>query len=483
MKTTSNTILKSLFWKAGEKGVVQLTRLIMEIILARLLLPSDFGVFALILTFVSISTIIIEGGLGTALIQTEELKEEDASTVLYILLIFSLLFYIIIFASAHKIADFYKSSGFELYLRVVALSLFPTAYNSVQNSLAMRQFKFRLLFKVNSIAIIVSGAVAIVLAYLSFGIWALIVQYFIQIFLACFLMHFMLKWRPISVFSSARGKKLISFGWKLMLANLLNRGYGEIYNLVIGKAFNTTTLGFYSRGKMLPGAFENGLTSVVTTVMLPVFSQKQNDVESLKRYCRLCIRMVTFVIAPIFCGIAATSVPIVEILLTHKWIDTAPIMEILCFGFIFQPISHINTAAINGLGRSDIVLKLEIIKRSIGILLLLISINFGIQEVAIALSISYFINMILNYKANTKLINFTFIELFKDVSPSILIALIMYTLVKLVARVINSSNYFVILFIQILIGVIVYFALSLMCNRKVVVFYINKTKQLLKHNK
>lgn len=478
MTTTLRIVINSMMWKAGEKSIVQITRLILEIILARLLMPNDFGVFAIILTFIALSNIIIEGGLGSSLIQIKTIEESDASTVLYILLSVSVVIYILIFLIAPHIGEFYKIDRFALYIRVLAISLFPSAYNSVQNSLATRDFQFKIIFKVNAITILISGAVAIVLAYLSFGVWALIIQYFIQITFSCVLMNIYLKWRPQKLFSFERGKALISFGWKLALSNLLNRGYSEVYNLIIGKAFNTTILGYYSRGKMLPGALENGLTSVLTSVLFPVFAQKQDEITVIKNNCRLAIRILTFIIAPVFCGIAATSMVIVEILLTHKWISAAPIMEVLSFGFIFASISNINTTTINGLGRSDIVLKLEIIKRIVGVGILLATINFGIICVAMGLSLSYIVNMFLNCYANRKLIQLSFVELFKDITPSIVSSLIMYICVKAIYLFGYFTNMYITLLIQITVGIIIYMTLTFIFNKSTIRLIIQNVKNI-----
>lgn len=465
-------------WKAIEKGIVQITRLILEIALARLLMPDDFGVFAIVLTFIALSNIIIEGGLGSSLIQIKIIDERDASTVLYILLVVSAAVYVLIFLFSPQIGKFYKIDNFDLYIRVLSISLFPSAYNSVQNALATRNFQFKTIFKVNAITILISGAVAIILAYLSFGIWVLIIQYFIQILLSCILMNIYLKWRPQCIFSFKRGKMLFSYGWKLMLSNLLNRGYGEIYNLIIGKVFNTTTLGYYTRGKMLPGALENGLTSVLTSVLFPAFAQNQENIMMLKKNCSVAIRLMTFIIAPIFFGMAATSTIIVELLLTAKWNSVAPIMEILSFGFVFQPISHINTTAINGLGRSDVVLKLEIVKRLIGVGILLITMNFGIIYVAVGLSFSYIINMFLNCYANKLLINMSFIELIKDILPPIVSSTVMYICVKAIYLMGFFNSMYITLLVQIVSGIIIYFALAFFLNKPTLELIFQNIKRL-----
>lgn len=478
MSDKKGTTVKSILWKAGEKAVVQVCRFVFEVVLARILIPEEFGVFTLLMTFVALSNILIEGGLNTALIQTKELDDKDPSTVFFITFAMSFLMYGIVFIIAKPLATLYQIDGFEVYLRVMGLAVFIASFNSVQNALAARGMHFKYVFKAGSLAIILSGIVGIVCANNGLGVWSLVVQYFVQLTTACIVMNVQLKWWPKVCFSVERAKTLFGFGWKLMLSSLLNRGFGEVYNLVIGAAFSTATLGVYGKGKLIPGALENGLTSVVTSVMMPVFSREQSDIEALRKDVRRCVELLTFVIAPIFFGLIVACEPLVVILLTQKWIGCVPIMQILCVGFIFQPISHINTTAFNAIGRSDVVLKLEIIKRSLGIAILCCTAFFGIEAVAAGLSLSYFLNMVLNCRQSYKLLGYTFAELAKDVLPSMGLALAMGLVVFAVGRIFTIGNYYVLLLVDILVGVAAYVLLSLLFNRRLINALLGTVKTL-----
>ena len=459
--------LKSMLWKASEKGVVQVIRLVFEVVMARLLSASDFGTFTLLLTFVTLSNIAIEGGLGTALIQTDTIEEGDVKTVLSLSFGIALALYVLMLLSAVPIERFYNIVGFSKYLRVMGVCLFVSAYSSVQNALAMRSMHFRSLFISNAVSIVASVAAGVSFAYAGFGIWSLVIQYIIQLLIGCLTLAFIEKQSLISVRAKSsyrRGIKLFGFGWKLMVANLLNRGYGEIYNMVVGKAYSASTLGLYGKGKMFPLAIENSLTSVVTTVMLPVMSRLQDQVDEVRASLKQCVRMIIFIMAPVFLGLAATSDTFVTVVLTDKWLDAAPIMRVICFGVVFQPLSHVTTTAINAVGRSDTVLKLEIMKRTIGLLFLGVALCFSIRAIAVALALSYVVNLALNCSQTERLFGYTMRDMLFDIGPSLLCALVMGFLVYQLRVILVGLSVYAIFPIQILFGALSYCALSMAIN-------------------
>lgn len=481
MNISNKQIIGSMAWKSIEKIIVQLTRLVMEIVMARLLIPTDFGTFTLLLTCIALADIVIEGGLGNALIQREKIDEVDINTAFWIMMLFSIVFFFILFFGAKTIANFYGDTSISVYLQAIAFVIFLVAFNSIQVSIATRCMKFKDIFLANSIAMIFSCFAGITLALCGFGVWSLIIQYCMQTVVSCFVLGYKTKWVPKLIFSMEHGKDLYSFGWKIMCANLLNRGYGEIYNLAIGKVFNTTKLGFYNRGKLIPSAIENGLTSVVITVLFPYFSRNQENVEALRLEMQKWIQVITFFVAPVFFGLAAVADPLVRVLLTDKWIDIVPIFQALCIGLMFQPISHINTTVINSIGRSDIVLKLEILKRSIGLAILIVTVQFNIVAVAYGLSVSYIINLFLNVRQNHILINYNFVDMMKGIAPSILSAVFMFGVVQLASKYI-STNIYATLIIEVLIGVAVYGAFSYLFNRKMLMYLITLINEV-KHRR
>lgn len=481
MSISKRQLLGSMAWKSIEKAVVQVTRLVIEIVMARVLIPSDFGTFTLLLTCIALANIVIEGGLGNALIQKDHIDNIDINSAFWIMNIVALVFFCILFFGASIIGDFYNNQAITKYLKVIAVIVFPASFNSIQLALATREMRFKDIFIANAVAIIISGSVGIVFAIKGFGVWSLIIQYSLQLLIGSIVFCIYVRWIPQFEFSLSRGKSLYSFGWKIMCSNLLNRGYGEIYNLVIGKVFSTTVLGFYNRGKVVPSAIENGLTSVVITVLFPFFSRQQNDIEKTRTQMDKCIRIMMFIVAPVFLGLAAVADPLIRLLLTEKWIKIVPIFQVLCLGLLFQPISHINTTVINSIGRSDIVLKLEIIKRAVGLLILIISVRFNVVYVAIGLSVSYFFNMIINVHQNSKLIQYSFIDLIKSITPSICVSVIMSAIVTS-TYLLHIENSILLLSFQVVVGVITYTLLSFFLNNTTFKYILNTMKKVLFQN-
>lgn len=481
MSISKRQLLGSMAWKSIEKVIVQVTRLIIEIVMARVLIPSDFGSFTLLLTCIALANIVIEGGLGNALIQKDIIDNTDINSAFWIMNIVALMFFCILFFGASIIGDFYNNQSITKYLKVIAVVVFPASFNSIQLALATREMRFKDIFITNAVAIILSGSVGIVFAIKGFGVWSLIIQYSLQILIGSIVFCIYVRWVPQFEFSFSRGKSLYSFGWKIMCSNLLNRGYGEIYNLVIGKVFSTTVLGFYNRGKVVPNAVENGLTSVVITVLFPFFSRQQNDIEKTRTQMDKCIRMMMFMVAPVFLGLAAVADPLIRVLLTDKWIKIVPIFQVLCIGLLFQPISHINTTVINSIGRSDIVLKLEIIKRVVGLLILVISVRFNVVYVAIGLSVSYFFNMIINVHQNSKLIQYSFIDLMKSITPSLFVSVMMSAVVAS-TYLLHIENSILLLSFQVVVGVITYTLLSYFLNNTTFKYIWNTVKKVFFQN-
>lgn len=468
MLNQTGEVMNSMLWKASEKGVIQIVRLVFEVVMARLLSPNDFGTFTLLLTFVTLSNIAIEGGLGSALIQTKNLEDGDTSTVLLISEGVALALYTLIYFAAPLLATFYNIVGFERYLRIMGLSVFISSINSVQNSVAMRTLNFKSLFLANTEAIVFSVVVGIGLASIGFGLWALVIQYMLQVFVGSIAMMIMSSahiLRSGCKFSLRRAYELFSFGWKIMVSNLLNRGYGEIYNMFVGKVYSPATLGLYGKGKMIPLAFENGLTSVVTTVMLPVMSRQQGDVSRVKKSLGDCVRMLSFIVTPLFFGLAATCDTFVTILLTDKWLAAASIMRIIAIGVVLQPLNHVSTTAINAIGRSDIVLKLEVNKRIIGLALLGIALLFDIEAVAVALSLSYVINLMLNCMQTYRLFGYSFSSILKDILPAFSCSFVMATIVYSMSVIPMIHSIYTMFSLQIIAGVILYYALSYYFNK------------------
>ena len=457
---SGNSIIKSLLWKYFERTGNQLVQFVVQVILARLLLPADFGVIALLMVFIHLAQVFVQSGFNTALIQAKNPDDLDFSSVFYLSLGVAGILYIFLFISAPAISAFYSMPNLIDVLRVLSLILFFGAVNSIQNAVVSREFKFKQLFYSSLGAIVLSGAIGVYLAYSGYGTWALVWQQLSNALFLCIIMWITVKWRPKLLFSLERLSKLFSFGWKMLVSSLLATAYKEIRSLVIGKMFSTSDLGFYNRGQMFPNVVVSNIDGSIQSVMLPALSQVQDDTRRIKEMMRRAITMSAFIIAPLMAGMIATAEPIVRIVLTDKWLPSVPFMQICCISFTFYPIHTANLSAIKAIGRSDIFLKLEIYKKLLSIAVLVVTIILFRSVIAIAWSavLSGIISTFINAYPNKRLIGYTYSEQMKDLMPSFLISSFMGVIVYFVGFL--PLNIYIKLFLQIISGAVFYLALG-----------------------
>lgn len=457
---SKKSILASLLWKYFERTGNQLVQFVVQIILARLLLPADFGVIALLMVFINLAQVFVQSGFNTALIQAKNPDDRDFSSVFYLSLGVAGILYLVLFLSAPAISAFYNMPNLTKVLRVLSLILFFGAINSIQNAVVSREFKFKQLFYSSLGAILISGTIGVYLAYMGYGTWALVWQQLSNSLFLCLIMWITVKWRPKLLFSIERLSKLFSFGWKLLVSALLDTGYREMQSLVIGKMFTASDLGFFNRGRMFPQVVVGNIDGSIQSIMLPALSQVQDDPHRIKEMMRRAITMSAFIIAPLMAGMIATAEPIVLIVLTDKWLPSVPFMQICCISFIFYPIHTANLTAINAVGRSDIFLKLEIYKKLLGIAVLVVTIILFRSVIAIAWSavLSGIISTFINAYPNKRLIGYTYSEQMKDLTPSFLISAIMGVCVYFL-RFWDAPIYQILL-LQISCGVIIYAVLA-----------------------
>jgi O-antigen/teichoic acid export membrane protein len=423
-----STVIISLFWRFLERVGTQGIQFIVAIVLARLLSPADFGIIALVMVFITIANVFVQSGLNTALIQKKDADKLDFSTVFYSCLALSGIIYILLFFGAPLIAKFYNNRT-ELIsiIRVLGLMLPIGAFNSIQEAYVVRNMMFKKLFYRSIGAIIPSGLLGIGCAYYGFGIWALIIQQLSNSLLICIIMWFTINWRPDLSFSIKRWKTLFSFGWKLLLSALLDTGFNNLQNLIIGKMFTPAALGYYNRGDQFPKLIVNNINASIQSVMFPSLSLVQDDRPRLKSIVRRSIMTSSFLIMPLMAGLAALAEPIVIVVLGEKWTPAVPFIQICCFSYAFWPIHTANLSAINAVGRSDIFLKLEIIKKtySLAILIFVIYAFRSPLGIAMAAIITTPIGIVLNAHPNKKLLDYGYLEQTKDILPSLIISITM----------------------------------------------------------
>lgn len=480
-KNTKSKVLTSLFWKLLERGGTQGVQFVIQIVLARLLVPNDYGIIALIAIFITIANVFIQSGFNTALIQKKDANEMDFSSVFYLSLVVASLLYLIIFFTAPIIAQFYGIPKLVPILRVISITLFFGAFNSIQNAVVARSMEFKRLFYSSLGAVLISGVVGIVMAYSGFGVWALVAQQLVNQFAITVILWFTVRWRPQLIFSFERVKGLFSYGWKLLVSALIDTLYTNIRSLIIGKMYTPSMLGFYNRGDQFPQIIVTNIDGSIQSVMLPTLASEQDNKHRVKELVRRSIVTSSFILFPMMVGLAVIAEPLVIILLTKKWLPCVPFLQIACASYALYPIHTANLQAINALGRSDVFLKLEVVKKIIGILILGVSIVYGAYAIAIGMVITGIIATFINAYPNLKLLNYSYIEQCKDIMPSILLSFLMGFLVYHF-KWLNLQPWLTIL-IQVSVGGILYVTMAKVFKLECYQYLIMTFKDILKGRK
>lgn len=470
----NKSVLYSFIWKFLERGGTQVVQFIIQIMLARILLPDEYGVVSIVTIFITLANVFIQNGFNTALIQKKEVDNTDYSSVLYLSLFVALILYILIFISAPTIAYFYRSELLAPVLRVLSLTLFLGAVNSIQTAIVSRTMQFKKYFFSSLFAMLISGIVGIILAYLGYGVWSLVVQQLLNMVLLILTLFFTIKWYPKLLFSFKKLKVLFSYGWKLLCSSLIDTLYNNIYDLVIGKKYTTSDLAFYNRGKQFPNLIVANVNGSISTVLLPVMSKEQDNPAIIKEMTRKAITVSSFIMLPMMIGLAAIAKPLVSLILTDKWLECVPFLQMLSFSYALWPIHTANLQAINAIGRSDIFLKLEIIKKIIGILILVVTIPMGLYAMAFGQIFNSLVSTFINSYPNKKLLNYSYLEQIKDILPMLIISVVMGVIISLFS-VLNLGNFLTIT-LQVIFGVLIYLALSLMLKIPVLINFVNSVK-------
>ena len=368
-----------------------------------------------------------------------------------------------------------------MLLRFLSLTLFFGAFNSIQIAVVSRKMQFKKLFVSSLGAIIISAIVGIVMAYADYGVWALVAQQLSNQLIVTIILWFTVKWRPKFTFSVVRIKSLFSYGWKLLVSSLLDTLYKNLTSLFIGKMFSSATLGFYNRGEQFPYLIVSNINGSIQSVMLPTLASQQENKKRVKDIVRRSIVTSSFIIFPMMVGLAAIAEPFVNIILTEKWLPAVPFLQIFCASYALWPIHTANLQAINALGRSDIFLKLEIYKKIIGLIILGISIPFGVYAMTLGVFINSVLSTFINAFPNLKLIDYRFQEQWKDIIPSLLLSILMGSVVYIIKWI--GMPEILTLTVQVLTGVTLYVGLAKVFRLECYTYLITTGKEFLKKNR
>lgn len=471
---SSNRTLVNFIWRFAERCGAQLVTFIVSIVLARILTPSDYGTIALVTVFTTILQVFIDSGLSTALIQKKDADDLDFSSVFYFNFVICIILYLIMFVSAPLIANFYKDTSLVSIVRVISLTLIISGVKGVQQSYVSRHMLFKRFFFSTLGGTIFSAVLGIIMAYAGFGVWAIVFQQLSNNAIDTLILWITVKWRPIKKFSWSRLKNLLSFGWKMLASSLLDTVYNNLRNMIIGKLYTSADLAFYNQGDKFPKLIVTNINTSIDSVLLPTMSNEQDNHVRVKDMTRRAIKISTYIMAPLMIGLAFCAKPIVQIVLTDKWLPCVPYLQIFCISYLFWPIHTANLNAIKAMGRSDLFLKLEVIKKIIGMILLLITMNISVMAMAYSLLISGLISQVINSWPNRYLLKYSYIDQIKDILPNIVMALIMGVFVYFINYL--NLSILVSLILQIVLGGIIYMVLSIFTRNDSFSYLINVLK-------
>lgn len=448
MSSLKDKTVKGVIWSAVDRFSAQGIQFVFSILIARLLVPEDYGVVAMLGIFMAVSQTFIDSGFGAALIRKIDRTEEDFSTVFYFNIVVATLFYFALFFAAPAIANFYNTPLLESITKVVALNLIIGSLSGIHNAKLSIAIDFKSRAKISIASTLLTGAVGLWMAYAGYGVWALVVQNLFSSAIRTVLLWVIVKWYPKLVFSWKSFKELFSFGSKLLASALLDTLYNNIYTLVIGKVFSSSTLGVYSKANALAQFPSSNITSVLQGVTFPVLSTIQNEDDRLADAYKRFLRLSAFIVFPLMIGLSAVADPLIRLALTDKWEGAIILLQIICFAMMWYPIHAINLNILQVKGHSDYFLKLEIIKKVQGVIILLITIPMGVIVMCYGKVIGGIIALIWNTYYTKKLIGYGFFAQLKDLMPVLFHSLIMYLIVLLVVHFMPT------LWLKLIIGIL-----------------------------
>ena len=458
MGTVSKKVSSNLLWRLLERFGAQAVTLIVSIVLARLLDPSVYGLIALVTIFITILQVFVDSGFGVALIQKKDSDDLDFSSVFYFNVVSCSILYTILFFLSPLIAGFYEQPDLIPVIRVLGLTIIVSGVKNIQQAYVSKNLLFKRFFFATLGGTIGAAVVGITLAYLGYGVWALVAQHLFNLIVDTIILWITVKWRPKLMFSFTRLKILFSFGWKLLISALLDTGYKELCALIIGKKYSAEDLAYYNRGQQFPSIIVTNINSSIDSVLLPTMSSEQDNAIRVRSMTRRAIKTSTFIMMPMMVGLAVCADSVVMLLLTEKWMPAVFFLRIFCFVYAFYPIHTANLNAIKAMGRSDLFLTLEIIKKVTGLIAIISTMFISVEAMAYSLLITSVIHQIINAWPNKKLLNYTYIDQIKDMLPQIGIALLMGGVVYCAKFL--PVVYWIRLIIQIPVGIVIYFGLS-----------------------
>jgi len=477
LKTLKKQTINAMFWKFLERILAQLVSFIVSIVLARILLPEEYGVIAVITVFISLADILVSNGLGASLIQKEDADEVDFNTMYYSGIVLSAILYMCLFFGAPLIARIYKIDIIIPTLRVMGVRIPISAINSIQQAYVSRKMDFKKFFISTVWGTTISGIVGIMMAIHGCGVWALIAQNLTNTVVDTLVLFFSTGWRPKLIFSFQSFRTLFAFGIKIMFTGFIGTLFNQLKSLIIGGKYSSEDLAYYNRGETFPLLITNNIESSINAVLFPALSKYQNDNESLVKAMRRFVRTSSYITMPLMIGLAVTGDNLVKILLTEKWLDCVPFMQVICIQQIFSILNSANLQVIKAKGKGDTLVKLEFIKKPIMLAFLIIMMRFSPMAIAIGLTVYELVAAYINSKPTRRLIGYSIFMQISDILHNLTIAVIMGVFVFFLGRL--RINTIILLSLQVIIGAIIYIGLSYLTQNESFYYILDLVKQLV----
>ena len=481
IQTLKNKTISGLFWRFGERITAQIISFVVSVVLARILLPEQYGIVAIVTIFINLANVFVTSGLGTSLVQKKDADELDFSTMFWASIALSLVLYAIIFIISPIVAKIYNNELLTIVLRVMGLKIPIAAINSIQQAYVQRKMIFKKFFFSTIIGTIISAFVGIGMALKGCGVWALVGQYLTNSVIDTCVLWITVKWKPHFMFSMQRFKSLFSYGWKIMMASFIGTVFDQLRGLIIGARYSSADLAYNNKGEQIPSLLSTNINSTMESVLFSSISKVQDDKAKVKSAMRRLMKISSFVIMPLLFGISAVANSLITILLTDKWSACVSYLRVVCIQQCFGILNTVNMQAIKAIGKSDTTLKLEFVKKPIYLAILLTMMNISPLAICIGNAVYSIITLFINSRPNKKYLNYGLKEQISDIFVYFIISLLMEIIVIAVGML--NINVYLLIILQVLVGMIFYIGASIILKLDSLQYILENIKNVLKRKK
>ena len=475
-----NRISKGLFWSYAERILAQLVSFVVSLVLARLVSPEEFGLVSLVMIIINLSNVFVTSGLGAGLVQKKEVDEIDFSTIFWVSLFLGCTFYGIVFIISPVIQSFFGYEQLSSVMRILGIRLVLASINTIQHAYVSRKMIFKKFFFATLIGTAISAFVGIGLAIKGYGVWAIVAQYLTNTTVDTIVLSITIKWHPKFIFKVKRIKYFFDFGMKILGASLIDNLYTNLRSFIIGKRYSSSDLAYYNKGMMFPSIIVTNINSSISRVMFPALSIDQDDKNRLRTKVKRSVETSSYILSPLLVGLMVVAEPLIFLMLTDKWMESVKYIYIFSVTYLFMPIHELNLQAIKATGHSEVVLKIEILKKIFGVFTIVMSILLWDNALSLALSfLVYSLGaLFINSFPGKQLYNYGSFEQIKDVFIPLGLSIIMAVFIYPIRFFIH--NQFLLIMVQVFLGAVVYIGISALLRQKTFIYLIESCKQLIR---